>query len=130
MVNLDLQNLTADEADLVRVQGSTLPIQVAVKDQAGAPVDLTGGSVTMYVANYGNIVVMQASGTLTNATTGEAEVVPAMSDLDLPPGGYAVQFEYTDVNGARSVYPIDPMSLYIQGTFVPVPSGSGSGSGS
>ena len=81
-------------------------IQVQLKDSAGNPVDVTGGTVKFLMKGTGGAPKVNASGTLVTPASGIVSYTPIAADTDTS-GTYSVEWVITFAGGAKQSFP-DP----------------------
>lgn len=92
--------------------GRTTPIPYQLT-RAGAPLDITGFSVTL-VGKDGTGTDLSLTGTVTvnDAVTGQVQFEPGANDIDLAKEPYRVHFEVTDGAGKKEYFPNGPGEIW------------------
>lgn len=107
------QDYLPSNFDLVLYKGDYLPFSVTLKDNANAPIDLTGYTAQCSImASYESLVSYDATCTI-DALDGQVDIVfPSTVTSTMDAGNYIWDFQLTDASGNVRTYFTGDVKVY------------------
>ncbi len=94
-------------------QGDRLPaLRMQLTDSSGAPLDLTGASVTFRMRSTGGSLKVNAAATIVDAATGVVQYAWAAADTDTV-GGYQAEWACTFAGSTQTVPTRDYVTVVV-----------------